>query len=174
MAYTLTSQLATNVSIQQVPTSGFLSGVVLPIPLTLAVTYLNGTAADKIDLCGVKSFTFSGTTPQTVDLKAMLDVQGAAVNCVRVRAFIFRAESTTDAVTVTLSPNASNGWSTGFIGASSSVVVQAGSATNPNGAWLMVTAPNTTGMAVDATHKVIDFTPSATCTATLIVLGCSA
>lgn len=174
MSYTVTGQLTPQVGIQHAVTSGFLNGQTLAVPITLACTLTNGTTADKSDLIGVATFSFSGTTPQTVNLKTMLDVQGGAVAFVKVKWFILRLEATTDAVTVAMTPSASNGWTTGFLAASSTLTFQGASSTNPYGGFFIVSAPNTTGYAVDNTHKSIDLTPSATCTATLVVVGTSA
>ena len=171
MSTTFKGGVQAPVAFTQTPGTGFLNGQALSVPLALSIAYnATGTAADQIDLVAVKSFTFVASTMQTVDLSAMTDILGNAVNFAEVVLFAIRMESTTDAATLTLAPDVTNGWAALF---SSNLVLHAATATtNPNGSFFVAATPAATGWAVDSTHKVIDFTPSAHAfNATLVVAG---
>jgi hypothetical protein len=156
----------------QTPATGFLSGVPLPINLAVGVNYGNGTTVDNADLVAVKTFTFVASTPQTIDLTAMTDVQGNAVAFAKVVLVAVRMEGTADASTLTLSPNGTSGWAALT---SANLILHAATTANPNGSFLLMATPALTGWAVDSTHKALDFTPSAHAfTATLVVVGRSA
>ena len=158
------------------PSTGFVSGQQIPIgfPNSLSLQMANGTTADKVDLIYATTLTFTASTPQSIDLKSLTDPLGSAVNFVKIRLLEIRVNSTTDAATLTLSPNASNGW-TSFIASSSSLVLRGVTTTNPYALSLYAAAPNTTGWTVGASNKVLDLTPSAHAfTVDIQIVGCSA
>ena len=159
----------------QVPSSSFLSAGSLTITESISLSLKNGTALDLINLLAVKTYTFTGTTPQTADFTALVDILGAAVNFARVRFLIWKLYgTTTDGVTLTLGNAGSNPW-TSFVGGTAGVItLQAPSVGNPNGAFLIAAAPNTTGWVVGSGNKALLMTPSASCTLDLIAAGADA
>lgn len=156
----------------QVPVSSFLGAGSLALTETLSVVFKNGVGADLINLIAVKKYTFTGTTPQTADLTALVDILGVAVNLARVRMFIWKLYgTTTDGVTLTFGNSGSNPW-TSFVGGTAGVItMQAPSAGNPDGAFVIATAPNITGWVVGGSNKSLLMTPSANCSLDLIACG---
>ncbi len=131
-----------------------------PVTLPLKTALGNGTgSADKVDLLYATSIAFTASTPQTIDLKNLLDIAGGAVAFARVRYFAVKIDSTTDGAYLTVAAGASNGM-TSIVGTGGFKVL-ASSATNPDGGWAVFSAPNTTGYTVGASTKTLDLTPSA-------------
>lgn len=157
---TVKGGVAPSIGFTQTPSTGFLASVPLPINLAAAVQFAAGTAADSADLIYASKLTFVSSTPQTLNLQSLTDIVGGAIVFARVRLLIVQPLGTTDAATLTLSPNASNGW-TSLVGASSSLVLKMASSTNSLGAFAIFAAPNTTGWTVGASNKALDLTPSA-------------
>lgn len=157
---TVKGGVSPSIGFTQTPATGFLTGVPLPIGLAAAVNFAASTAADGLDLIYAAKLTFTASTPQTLNLQSLTDIVGGAVALARVRCLIVQPLGTTDAATLTLSPNASNGW-TSLIGASSSLVLKMATSTNSLGAFAIFVAPNTTGWTVGASNKSLDLTPSA-------------
>lgn len=155
----VTGSFKVNISGAQTP--GTLPGTVTPANVNQTFNcnfQTSGTAADAVDLMYVNTLSFAASTAQTLDLKVLTDLYGAAVAFARVRAISLKFRSTTDGATLTLAPGASNGW-TALLGTGSTLILQASTSTNDAG--LTVTAPNTTGWVVDSTHKALTLTPSA-------------
>lgn len=158
-------------SAQQTTASGILAGVQITIPETLSCIMSNGTAADKINLIGFSTYTFVGTTPQTCNLQALTDVNGVATVFLRSRFAIFKLYgTTTDGVSLVLGAAVTSPW-TGILSATGTMTMQAPSTNNPNGAFFIFGAPNTTGFVVGNTNKNLLMTPTANCTLDLLVYG---
>jgi hypothetical protein len=156
------------------PSAGYLAGQTIAAALGLGLKLTYGTGADQIDLIAPLDLTFVASTMQSIDLTSMVDTLGTALSFARVKLFALRVESQTDGATLTLTPDATNGWSTGPVGASSSLLLLPGSLANPFGGFTIFSAPNTTGYVVNSTHKKVDMTPNANAfTATLLIAGCS-
>jgi|GEM_PF-1981465 len=163
-----------NFAFTQTPTSGILSGSPIQVPETLLISLANGTGADKIDLLFAKQLTFSASTSQTLDLTALTDILGAAVSFARVRVVAIKVYSQTDAASLTVGGAASNAWEA-FLSTAGTITIPAASAANQNGAFFLLTAPNTTGWVVDSTHKNLKLQPSAHAfNADVFLAGCSA
>ncbi len=172
----VTGGVTPNSSFSITPSSGFVSGQQIPIgfPSSLSLQLANGTAANQVNLIYAATLTFVASTPQSLDLKSLTDPLGGTVNLARVKVIMVRVNSTTDAATLTLSPNASNGW-TSLIASSSSLVLKSVTTSNPYALSFYAAAPNTTGWAVGSSNKVLDLTPSAHAfTADVQIVGCDA
>lgn len=166
--------VAPNASFTLTPASGFLNGQALALNLAAAVNFANATAADGVDLIYTNTLSFSASTPQTLNLQSLTDVLGGSVVFARVRLFVIQPLGTTDAATLTLSPNASNGW-TSLIGASSTLTLRMATSTNALGAFSFFAAPSTTGWAVGSSNKALDLTPSAhSFNCNIVIAGASA
>lgn len=167
------AQFVAQYSATQYPTTGVLANgsVSISIPELLSIGLKNGTAADQINLIAAPSYTFVGTTPQTANIITLSDVLGATTVFARVRMVIFKLyNTTTDGVTLAIGNAGSNPW-TGFLGATSVMTMQAPSAGNPNGAFFVFAAPNTTGFVCGASNKNVLMTPSANCSLDFLVFG---
>lgn len=153
----VTGQIKSDLSLQQIKS---LFGVNNPFtaPLNPKANFANGTTVDKINLLYQNTISFTASQTQSLDLKALTDPLGGVVNLVKVKGIAVRCKSTTDGASITLAPNATNGW-TSLIGTGSTLKVLASSASND--AWFMVVAPNTTAYAVGAANKVLDLISSA-------------
>lgn len=133
----------------------------------------SGTAADQVDTKYTASLTLTASTPQTLNLQALIDIYGNAISFKRVKTLTVTMGSTTDGQTVTLSPGASNPW-TGLFGTSTSTLVLQAS-TSSNQGFLALTAPNATGWAVSSTSNTLKLDPgSNTQTIGIEITGASA
>jgi hypothetical protein len=158
-------------SASQVPSSSFLTSGSLSITEALSLILKNGTGVDQINLISVATYTFTGTTPQTANLQAMVDILGAAVNFARVKLILFKLYGTsTDGVTLTLGNAGATPW-TSYITGTGTLILQAPSVTNANGAFHIAAAPNVTGWIVGSGNKSLLMTPSANCTLDIIFAG---
>jgi hypothetical protein len=157
-------------------TAGFLNGQRLPIPLPnrnlLASFKTAGVAADQVNLIYANTLTFVSTVPQTLDLTALLDPLGAAVNFARVRFQAYRINSNTVGAYLILGGAATNEW-TGMLGTGSGLKILASTAANDG--FFVISAPNTNGYPVTGTSKNLLMTPSAHgFTVDVIIAGCNA
>lgn len=131
----------------------------------------SGVAADQINLNYVATLSLAAT-PTTLDLTALTDRYGNAVNFARVRSLTIKNKSQTDSQTVTVSPGGTNGW-TALLGTGSTLIVQPSSSLNDAG--VILTAPNTTGWVVSGTTKTLKLDPGANTIAVDIEInGCNA
>ena len=169
MADTVTGNAKVQLQFTQTPANPvFSQSIPIALPDALAFAAKFGVTADQINRVYANQFTFAASTGQTLDLNALADVLGASFSFARVKLFAIRVNSTTDGASLTLAPDGTNGWAALFAG---DLVVLA--STSSNGAFFVVAAPNTTGYVVDATHKVIDLTPSAHAfTVDVLIAGC--
>lgn len=141
---------------------------------TCKTSYTNGTAADKIDLLHRKTYTLAAA-PTVLDLNGgtLLDPLGNACAFARIRRIRIKFLDTTDGHTLKLgySTTTTNAW-TGLLSNPGQLTLQASSAAND--AWIEINAPNTTGMAVSSTNKLLQLDPgSSTYTIILEIDGCS-
>jgi hypothetical protein len=131
----------------------------------------SGTAADEANLNYVTTLSVTSGTPVTIDLTALTDRYGGAVDFARVRSITVWFQDQTDGHTLTIAPGAANGW-TALLGTGSTLVMQASSAAN--NAMLVLTAPQTTGWVVSGTSKTLTLTVSAgTQNVVIEINGCS-
>lgn len=155
---TTTGQLTVHASFNEKVTSGIFNGQNIPIPLNLQAILGNGTAADQVDGVYAATLSFTASTAQDLDLQDLTTVFGDALSFDVVRAIVLVVKSTTDAATLTVTPGSSNG-ATNILATGSSLPLRG--STSANQGMLILVAPNTTGYAVDSTHKVLTLTPSA-------------
>ena len=169
----VTGSVTPGLNFLQTPANAVISGTSIPIPLTIGVKFANGTAADQIDLVYANRLTFVSATLQTLDLTALTDVLGAAVNFARVKFLAVKIYTQTDAASLTLGAAAANPWAA-IWGATGTHVVFPSSAGNPDAGWFIADAPNTTGMVVSGASKVLKLLPSAHAfTCDVVIAGCS-
>lgn len=160
MAAAVTGSFKCSVNGNQVPDVGFLTGQALSAARTLTTNFAaTGTAADQVQKMYAATLTFTASTPQTIDLTSLTDIQGAALSFSSVRAIMVRHKGTTDGSSLSLSAGAANG-QTNILGTAAALRILPSSAAGNDG-WFALTAPNTTGYTVDSTHKTLTFTPSA-------------
>jgi hypothetical protein len=150
------------------PTGGGASGGLLQAG-TYYVKYTDVTVTGET----LPSPESAVATPQTIDLRSLTDIFGAAVNFARARTFDIKIRTTNDAASLTIGADATTPW-TGFLNAAGTLTVPPASAANPAGGGIVITAPNTTGMPVTGSSNRVKFLPSAhPITADLVVVGCS-
>jgi hypothetical protein len=173
----VTGSATVNAAFQQIPTTGFMATEnpvpVLPIGMSLNTNFqTNGTAANQIQLGTGIHLSLVASTPQTIDLTALTDLQGNAFSLAAVRYLAIRNNSTTDTQNLTV-----GGAATPFVGFWSSTVTiwpsttGSGSA-NQNSGYEVFQAPNTTGAPVTGGSKLLKFDPGANAfTVDIIVMG---
>jgi hypothetical protein len=155
----VTGNVKVNTTTTQVPAT--LPGTNTPLTVQQGLTCnfgTSGTTADAVDLKYTKTLNLVTSTPQTLDLTALLDVYGGTVNFKRVRSLTLNIKSTTNGQTLTVSPGATNGW-TALLGTGSTLILHAATANNQ--AFLALTAPNTTGWVTTSSNKTLTFDPGA-------------
>lgn len=171
MAASLTGQTQPTLSFQLTPASGFLANSQITVADSYLTQFGYGHLADQCDLVYAASITFVTSTPQTLDLTSLTDVVGGAVNFARVRLVAIKNLSTADAAVLTVGNSVTNEWD-GFLSAAGTLKVFPSSANNPKGGWVILTAPNTTGIVVDSTHKTLKLDPGANAfTVNVIIAG---
>jgi hypothetical protein len=119
---------------------------------TPAYTYSNGTALSSTDLLHSRIYSLTASTPQTIDLTALLDPWGGAVNFARVRSILLR---NTGSSSITVGAAATNAW-VGPLGTTTSTLII------PGGAIACFEDPSslgTAGWVVGATSKSIKLDP---------------
>lgn len=156
---------------QQTQSGNFFSAQPVLLNQTPApgISLKNGTLLDQMDLIGTQTFTFTGTTPQTLVVNSFLDPFGAASVFVRFCMWLFVMHSQTDGVTLVIGNAGSNPY-TGFLSATGTLTLQASSPANPGGGFFCIGAPNTTGMAVGTGVNLL-MTPSASLVADVLAYG---
>jgi hypothetical protein len=152
--------------------TGILAGVNVSKTESLKAQFTNsGVTADSCDLLHIKTYSLVASTPQTIDLTALIDVFGNAVSFAKVRLFLIRINATTDAYTVLMGNAATNPWNAIVSGTATITIYPA---TANNDGYMTFTAPNTTGMPVSGGSKSIKFDPGANAVSfDLIIAGTS-
>ncbi len=158
----------------QTPSSGPLANTPIQFgPAVQAVLKAGGVAADQIDTVHDKVYTFVASTAQPLDLSSLTDVLNNAITFVggRVRLIAFQFQGEVDGSYLLLGNAGTNEWDA-FLSAGGTLKVFPATATNDG--FFILSAPNTTGMPVDSTHKILEMTPSAHAfSVRVVVAGCS-
>lgn len=98
-------------SFTEVISTGLLNSLSLPAGLNIQTNYLNATTgANTVDQIHGKVYSLTTSTPTTIDLTSLLDMNGNSMNFVRVRDFIVVNNDSNSTHTVQVSCGASNGW----------------------------------------------------------------
>lgn len=158
----------------------------LPIPQDLiqsldqTLSWSAGTGSGQYDLLHVKAYSLAISTPQTIDLTAIVDLSGATVNMARVRAWAFYPLSTASGADLVVDTTGSNGFK-GFSGASGAkrTVYANLSATsgpyNYDSVMDAYSVGGSVGAVTSGTSKNVVLDPGAnTFTVWAFILGCSA
>lgn len=168
-----------NFGFSEIITTGVINSLKLDAAINQNIAYGNGTAAGMIDLLYGKVLSLAGSAT-TLDLTSLTDLNGAAINFARVRELIIVNQAVTAAFTVTVGAAASNAWSTGPLGTSTSTSILQPSVGQTVGLSMLrwsdpFTTGATTGGYVDSTHKALKLDPGAnTISVAIIIAGCSA
>jgi hypothetical protein len=136
----------------------------------LQCQFTPGTALDQIDGVSYIKLGLAASTPQDVDLTALLDPNNNALTVARARYVAFKLLSTVDGAVVKVGNKGTNDF-VGLSSLGSTINVYPSTATNDG--WTEFAAPNATAMAVDATHKILKCDPGTTAATLLIVIGTS-
>lgn len=164
-----TTQL--NVGFNQVVSSGLVNTWTLPASVNKTTQYTNGTGAGMVDLVYAKQLTFVASTPQTLDLTAIVDLSGATVNMARIREIEIQVVTATVDFNLTLGAAASNPWAP-IWGTTGTHSVMAG-------AYFYYSDPNTVGsgkgLVTSGTSKNLKLDPGSNIiVCNVIIAGCSA
>jgi hypothetical protein len=153
----------------EVPGSGYLSGTTFAIPpVALNCNFTSGTPADNLDGVSAVLLTLAASTPQTLDLTALVDLFGNAITAARARFFYFQLVTPTDGHTVAIGNNGSNDF-TGFVSSGGTITLYPSSPLN--GGFVLISAPNTTAMVINSTHKNLKFDPGSNAASVLVLIG---
>lgn len=152
-----------------IPGTGYLAGTDFPLtPCPTRANYAPGTAADQLDGVSYVLMTLLASTPQTIDLTALVDVFGVAITAARVRFLASKNLTGTDGIYTLIGNNGSNDW-LGMLSATGTARLWTSSPLNDG--LLLWNAPNTTAGVVDATHKIIKYDPGTTAQTVLAIIG---
>jgi hypothetical protein len=172
MADTVTGSVRAQLKGIVTPDTGWYLNKSREAILALDAYFGPGTALDLVDRVGLVYIALTASTPLVVDLLTALvhPVTSATVTMARIRALAISVESTTDAASVTLAADPTNGF-TNLISTGGMKLL---SATTKNRAGTLVVAPNTTGYVLSGTNKRLLLTPSAHAnTVRILALGAS-
>ncbi len=167
-----------NVQFSEQISTGLVTASNLPATITRGQTYTNGTGAGQIDMLYAKQLTLAAT-PTTLDLQSLTDLNGAALNFLRIREFIVQNLSTVAAYVVTVGGAGSGAW-VGFFGTTTSTLfLPTNVGATGNYATLHLSDPYTvgatTGAYVGASSHLLKLDPGAnTIIINVILAGCSA
>jgi hypothetical protein len=149
--------------------SGPYNGSTLGFPSKRLQSYFNaGTALDQIDGVSFNLVTIPASTPQTLDLTALVDLVGNPLTVARVRFLAIKVLTATDGIKVLVGNNGSNDF-VGFVSAGGTITVYPSSPGNDG--FAIFSAPNTTAAAVDATHKILKFDSGSSAATVLVIVG---
>lgn len=137
--------------------------------LSLSATFAaSGINSDQVNLKYTNTIVLNAANT-TLDLTNLTDDYGGTVNFKRVKSIFIKNKATTDAMNLTVSPGASNGFNTAITG---SVIVCPSTNASNDGAFL-ITAPNATGFAVSNSVKNLTLNPAANAFSVDIeIMGC--
>ena len=175
MSNNVTGSVKGTINVAETLGSGIETG--LQIPLTLSwrsIFSTSGTLADQCNLIYGNTLTFVASTSQSLDLSNLTDLNNNAIDFTtgRVRFVAFRNQCQTDGSYVTVGGAGSNPW-LGFLSSGSTITISSSSTINDG--WFIITAPNTTGMVVSSTSKILLLTPSANAfNFDVVIGGCNA
>jgi hypothetical protein len=116
----------------------------------------SGSALNQVQKIHAKTYTLAASTPQTPDLTSLLDISGATISFTTIDLIAYRIQSVVDTFTVTLGAAGANEWN-GWLTSGSKVI--AFPSTTVNDGYTIVQAPNTTGMAVGGSSKLLKIDP---------------
>ena len=164
-----TSQLTAGVN--QTVTSGLINTQTLPASVSKTTQFTNGTGAGAYDLAYAKQLTFVASTPQTLDLTAIVDLSGATVNMARIREIVIQVVTTTVDFNLTVGAAAANPWAA-IWGTTGTHVVMAGST-------LYISDPTTVGsgkgLVTSGTSKNLKLDPGSNAmVVNVLISACSA
>ena len=147
-------------------------GQTLSQPISMAFRSLfkaSGTAADQCQLVHNKTYTFVASTPQTIDLQSLLDVNGTSISFSAVRMLAIRVNATTDGQVLLVGNAGANEWD-GITSSGGKVVVYPSSGVNDG--FMLFQMPNTTGAVVTGTTHLLKLDPgSSAFTADVLIVG---
>lgn len=172
MADKVTGTARSSVSFNHIPDTGFLANQPLNLEMILAAVFkASGVTADQVDKIHAKTYSFTASTSQTINLQSLLDIEGGTFSLARVRVLAIRVKSTTDGAYLSVEPDATNGWDNSLLLPGGFRVL---AKTTTNDGFVVFVAPNTTGYEVDASNRVILLTPSAHAfDVDVVIAGCS-
>jgi hypothetical protein len=126
-------------------------------PSIPALNYTKGTAAQQINILGVKGGTLTAATV-AVDLTTITDPYGTALNFATVLGFMVLNYATTASNILLMDGTVTNAWKAPFNAiATAKLVVPAGAlvGTTVVPGMVLIASPNTAGFAVSGTSKII-------------------
>lgn len=147
-------------------TGGILVEHVHPVP-----RMTSGSGQNQANVAIEKEYTIAGSGSQAVDFNAITDAQGATIALTSIRTLWVHNVAAPNGVasggTVTISPGASNGWTSWMAAAADVSNVRPGTTTG------FTTSDDSTGYAVSGTNKTLDIANgnSGSCTVRMVVLG---
>lgn len=160
----------TQISFSETPASGFLAGTTFQIPATRVQCYLKqGTGVDQCDGVSAEIISLVASTPQIVDLSALTDaITGAALTVARIVFIAFKNLATTDGYNVLIGDAATNEFD-GFLSAAATMTLFPSSPLNDG--FVVISAPNATGMPVNSTHKALKLDPGSNAIQVVMIVG---
>jgi hypothetical protein len=165
MSNTVTGSVKGTINVAETLGSGIESGQQLPLTLAWrSIFSTSGTLADQCNLIYANTLSMVASTAQSIDLSNLTDLFNNTIDFTgggaggRVRFVAFRHQGEVDGSFVEVGGAASNPW-LGFLSSGSSITVFPSSTVNDG--WFIITAPNTTGMVVSSTSRILLLTPSA-------------
>lgn len=168
----VTGTISCNIQGVYTPATGPLAGQTLNLSEVLScILRTSGVAADQVDGIYFGQLTLAASTPQTPDVRALTDVLGNSLVPARARVVAMKWYSQADNVPALVGGAGANEWD-GFLSSGGTISVFPSSASNPG--FLVMTAPQTTGIPITSTSHLLKVNPqTASGQFDLILFTCS-
>jgi hypothetical protein len=155
----------------QTPSSGVFAGNNVQFPtVRLQSAFKAGVAADQIDGYSQVNLALAASTPQNVDLMALVDFQGVALTVLHIAFIAIKVLTPGDGFVILVGAAGANEFN-GFVSAAGTVTVYPPSPTGLNDGFTVFSAPSTTGMPVSSSHHLLKFDPGTTAQNVIVLIG---
>ena len=158
------------ITFTETPASGLFNGISQPYPnQRIQALFTPGTAADQVDGVCEMILNLAASTPQTINLlTGLTDLNGTALTVAHISFLAIKNLSTTDGQTVLVGNAASNPFE-GFVSGINTLSIYPSSSQNDG--FLVLAAPNMTGIPVNSTSCNLKFDPGTNAVSVLLVVG---
>ena len=134
---------------------------------------VSGVLADQVDTKHTRTYALAASTPVTLDLTNLADIQNNPITFARVRSVSIVVRSQVDGQVLLLGGAGTNAWVA--ICSSTTATITVYPSTAGNQGYFAWTCPNTTGAPVTSTSKLLKLDPGTNAFSVDVeITGCSA
>jgi hypothetical protein len=160
------------VQFTETPSTGLFAGTSQSYPnLRIQSTFSPGVLADQCDGIAFLPLAFAASTPQTIDLNALVDFYtGATLTVARVPFIAFKNLSQLDNDFFTVGDAVTNEWD-GFLSAAGTMLVYPSSPGAANDGFTVISAPGLTAMPAGVSTYNLKINPGTLAKSLIVVIG---